>query len=192
MFRRPRLMCLVLLLLPTALLATPVVHVLPYDGPITPVTTEYLSARLDQAAAAGAALVVIPLDTPGGLDTAMRGIIKAILASPVPVAVHVAPSGARAASAGAFITVAAHVAAMAPGTNIGSASPVQMGGAAMDSTMAGKVTNDAAAYIAALATQRGRNADLARRMVTEAANVPAAEALAEGLIDLMVPTVAEP
>jgi len=181
------ILCVLALAAVAATAASPLVHVAPYAGPITPVTAEYLHDRLDEAAIAGADLVVIALDTPGGLDTAMRQIIKDIQASPVPVAVYVAPSGARAASAGAFITVAAHVAAMAPGTNIGSASPVRLGGAAMDSTMASKVGNDAAAYMDALATQRGRNADLARRMVTEAANVPAQEALERGLIDLMAP-----
>ena len=170
--------------------AVDVIHVIPYDGPITPLASEYITVRLDQAAAAAAVLVIIQLDTPGGLDVAMRTIIKSILASAVPVVVYVAPSGARAASAGAFITVAAHVAAMAPGTNIGSASPVRMGGAPLDSTMAKKVSNDASAYIAALARQRGRNEDLARRLVTEAANVPAEEAREAGLIDLVAPTMA--
>lgn len=167
--------------------AEPVVHVARYAGPVTPLTAEYFHDRLAEAAAAAVDLIVIALDTPGGLDTAMRDIIKDIQASPVPVAVYVSPSGRRAASAGAFITVAAHVAAMAPGTNIGSASPVQMGGAAMDSTMAAKVSNDAASYIDALATQRGRNAELARRMVVEAANVTAQQALEQGLIDLVAP-----
>jgi len=170
--------------------APAVVHVVPYQGPITPVASEFLRDRLDEAAEAQADAVIIQLDTPGGLDTSMRDIIKAMLASPVPVVVHVAPSGARAASAGAFITVAAHVAAMAPGTNIGSASPVQMGGAIADSTMAAKVGNDAAAYIASLARQRGRNEDLARQMVTDAINLTANEALEAGLIDLVAPTAA--
>ena len=119
----------------------------------------------------------------------MRDIVKAQLASPVPVVVWVGPAGSRAASAGAIITVAAHVAAMAPGTNIGSASPVQMGGAGMDSTMARKVGNDAAAYIASLAERRDRNAEIARRFVTEALNLTAGEALAENVIDLVAPTL---
>jgi len=105
----------------------------------------------------------------------------------VPVIVYVAPEGSRAASAGAFITMAAHVAAMAPGTNIGSASPVQMGGADMDSTMAHKVKNDAAAYIASIATDKGRNAEVARAFVTEARNITAAEALAQGVIEIVAP-----
>ncbi len=166
----------------------PRVHVVPYEGPITPVAAEFLGDRLEQAAQAAVDAVIIRLDTPGGLDAAMRVIIKDMLASPVPVIVHVAPPGARAASAGAFITIAAHAAAMAPGTNIGSASPVQMGGGIADTTMAAKVANDAAAYIASLARQRGRDEDLARRFVTEALNLTAAEARAAGLIDALAPT----
>ena len=119
----------------------------------------------------------------------MRSIVKGILAAPMPVIVFVAPSGGRAASAGAYITLAAHAAGMAPGTNIGSASPVQMGGAGMDSTMARKVTNDAAAYIASLARQRGRDEELARRMVTEAINLTASEARAAGLVDAVAASV---
>ena len=110
----------------------------------------------------------------------MRDIVKAELGSALPVVVWVGPAGSRAASAGAFITLAAHVAAMAPGTNIGSASPVQMGGAQMDSTMASKVTNDAAAYIASLAADRGRNEEVARSFVTDAVNLTATEARAQG------------
>jgi membrane-bound serine protease (ClpP class) len=161
------------------------VRVLTWNGPITPVTTDYLVGALDEAAAARADAVIIRLDTPGGLDTAMRGIIKAQLASPVPVVVWVGPAGSRAASAGAFLTVAAHVAAMAPGTNIGSASPVQMGGAGMDSTMAKKVANDASAYLASIAERRGRDPEVCRRFVTEALNLTAEEALEQRVIDLM-------
>lgn len=164
------------------------VHLLTYDGPISPVAAEYITNRLEQAAAAGAAAVVLQLDTPGGLDASMRVIVKAILAAEVPVIVHVAPPGARAASAGAFILLAGHVAAMAPGTNVGSASPVQIGGGIADSTMAAKVANDAAAYIASLARQRGRDEDLARRFVTEAINLTASEALAAGMIDAIAGT----
>lgn len=168
----------------------PRVHVVPYDGPITPVASDYLVDRLGEAASLGVDAVIIELDTPGGLDSSMRDIIKAMLASPVPVIVHVAPAGARAASAGAFITLAAHVAAMAPGTNIGSASPVQMGGAIQDSTMAAKVSNDAAAYIASLARDHGRDEELARQFVTEALNLTYREALDAGLIDVVAPTTA--
>ncbi|MBD3219831.1 nodulation protein NfeD [bacterium] len=166
----------------------PRVHVVPYDGPITPVASDFLVDRLAEADAAGVEAVIIELDTPGGLDSSMRDIIKAMLASPVPVIVHVAPSGARAASAGAFITLAAHASAMAPGTNIGSASPVQMGGAIQDTTVAAKVSNDAAAYIASLARQRGRDEELARKFVTEALNLTATEAREAGMIDVVAAT----
>lgn len=169
--------------------STPTIVHLAWEGPITPVAAEYLAGGIEAAAADGAAAVLIQLDTPGGLDTSMRDIIKAQMASPVPVVVWVGPAGSRAASAGAFLTVAAHVAAMAPGTNIGSASPVQMMGAAMDSTMAHKVTNDAAAYIASIAEKRGRNAVQARLFVTEALNLTAEDARRQGVIDLLAPTL---
>jgi membrane-bound serine protease (ClpP class) len=181
------LIALTLLLCPSVFAAE--IHLCPYEGPITPVAAEFLAESIEDAADAGAEAVIIQLDTPGGLDTSMRRIIKAQLASPVPVVVFVGPGGSRAASAGAFITLAAHVAVMAPGTNIGSASPVQMGGAGMDSTMASKVSHDAAAYIASLASRRGRDQDLARKMVDEALNLTAEEALEAGLIDFMAPVV---
>ena len=163
------------------------VHVLTWEGPITPVAASYLTDGLADAGAEGAAAVVIRLDTPGGLDTSMREIMKAQLAAPLPVAVWIGPSGSRAASAGAFIAVAAHVAAAAPGTNIGSASPVQMGGAGMDSTMAKKVANDAAAYIASVAERRGRDPETARLFVTEALNLTAEEALERDILDFLAP-----
>lgn len=167
------------------------VHLLQYDGPITPVATEFIVQGLDDAITGNGGVFILQLDTPGGLDTDMREIIKAILGSEIPVVVYVAPSGSRAASAGAFITIAAHVAAMAPGTNIGSASPVQMMGAGMDSTMAHKVTNDAAAYIASLAEQKGRNVEVARSFVESASNITAEQALADGIIDLVAPSLDE-
>ena len=120
----------------------------------------------------------------------MREIVKRQLAATVPVVVYVAPSGSRAASAGAFITLAAHVAAMAPGTNIGSASPVQMGGAIPDTTMAHKVLNDAAAYIASIAAQRGRNADLARAFVVSGGQRHRRGGPRAGVIDLVGPHLA--
>jgi membrane-bound serine protease (ClpP class) len=166
------------------------IHLLTWEGPITPVAAEYLVAGIEGSADAGAAAVLIRLDTPGGLDTSMRAIIKAELGSPLPVVLWVGPSGSRAASAGAFLTVAAHVAAMAPGTNIGSASPVQMGGAGMDSTMARKVGNDAAAYITSIAEQRGRDAESSRLFVTEALNLTAEDALDRGVIDFLAADLA--
>jgi membrane-bound serine protease (ClpP class) len=168
-----------------------VVHVLPFEGPITPVAEEYLVGGMEAAAREDADAVLIELDTPGGLDSSMRNIVKTMLASPVPVVVYVAPSGSRAASAGVFLTMAAHVAAMAPGTNIGSASPVSMMGASMDSTMSKKVTNDAVAYLQGLAKERGRNVAWAERFVVDADNIPADEALSENVIDLVATSRAE-
>jgi membrane-bound serine protease (ClpP class) len=168
-----------------------VVHVLPYEGAITPVATEYLEHGIEYAAEVGAEAVIIQIDTPGGLDTSMRGIIKSIMASEIPVIVHVAPRGSRAASAGAYITMAAHIAAMAPSTNIGSASPVAMMGAAMDSTMHAKVMHDAVAYIESIADERGRNRELARAFVVDAANVTAEEAYEQNVIDLVASDIPE-
>ncbi len=187
----PSLICLLIIfaMMPPSVTAADV-HVVVYEGPITPVAAEFLVQSIERAALVGAEAVIIALDTPGGLDTSMREIIKAELNASVPVVVFISPAGSRAASAGAFITVAAHVAAMAPGTNIGSASPVQMMGAGMDSTMAHKVTNDAAAYISSIAEQKGRNAEIARAFVTEAMNITATEALELGVIEIMAPSVA--
>jgi membrane-bound serine protease (ClpP class) len=179
----------ILSLLASSASADGVVHVLTYEGAITPAASEYIVGGIARAEHDGAEALILRLDTPGGLDTSMREIVKRELAAAVPVVVFVAPAGSRAASAGAFITLAAHVAAMAPGTNIGSASPVQMGGAITDTTLAHKVLNDAAAYIAAIAAQRGRNAALARAFVVTASNVTAAEARAQGAVDLVAADV---
>jgi membrane-bound serine protease (ClpP class) len=160
----------------------PVLHV---SGAINPVVAEFLGENLRKAEEDEAPAVIIQLDTPGGLDTAMREIIKDILASPVPVIVYVAPSGARAASAGVFITLAADVAAMAPGTNIGAAHPVAMGAKEMGKEMAQKVENDAVAYIKSLANRRGRNAQWAEVAVRKSVSVTAEEALKKGVIDLI-------
>jgi membrane-bound serine protease (ClpP class) len=161
------------------------VDIVRYEGAITPVAAEFIVDEIERSENEGVAAVVIELDTPGGLDTAMRDIVKAILNAEVPVVVYVSPPGSRAASAGVFITMAAHVAAMAPGTNIGSASPVSMMGAQMDSTMSRKVTNDAVAYLEGIAERRGRNGEWASRFVVDAENLPAERALEEDVIDVV-------
>ncbi|HEY5577878.1 MAG TPA: hypothetical protein VIK46_06085, partial [Deferrimonas sp.] len=154
-------------------------------APIGPVTADYLSSVLERAAVEDAGVIVVELDTPGGLDSAMREMVQAILKSRVPVVVYVSPQGARAASAGVLITLAADVAAMAPGTNIGAAHPVNMGGGAMDNTMSRKVENDAAAYARSLAAGRGRNADWAESAVRESASLSEKDALDRHVVDLV-------
>lgn len=153
-------------------------------APITPVIAQFLHRNLEEAARQKDRLLLIELDTPGGLDTAMREIVKDIFASPVPVVVYVAPSGARAASAGAIITLAADISAMAPGTNIGAAHPVSLN-EKPDKTMEEKVVNDAAAYVEGIAHKRGRNEDLARRMVSESLSLSAEKAREDRVIDLI-------
>ncbi len=127
----------------------------------------FLSSAVEKAGEK-ATLLVVELDTPGGLDSAMRQMVQEIIRSPVPVAVYVFPSGARAASAGVLITLASDIAAMAPGTNIGAAHPVGIGGGGMDNTMAKKVENDAAAYARSLAEKKGRNGEWAERRCARA------------------------
>ncbi len=166
---------------------TPLVVVGDIDGPIGPATTAYVTRLLDEAAGQNASCAVIRMDTPGGLSAAMRDIIQAIFASPVPVVVYVHPGGAHAASAGAVIALSAHVAAMTPGTNIGAAHPVAIGTGAADSSgvMEEKITNDAAAYARSLATRRGRNVEWAERVVRESISSTAEEAVAERVVDLL-------
>jgi membrane-bound serine protease (ClpP class) len=156
-------------------------------GIINPVQAGYIERVIDQAEEGGAAAVVLQMDTPGGLDTSMREINQRILSSQVPVIVYVWPPGARAGSAGVYIAYAAHVSAMAPNTNIGSATPVMFGGggeAKPSDEMKAKATNDAAAYIRSLAERRGRNAEWAERAVRDAVNVTASEAVQQQIVDL--------
>ncbi len=162
----------------------PLVEVITLDGVINPVTAEYLDQSLKKAADDHAEVLVIQLDTPGGLDSSMRQMVKAITGSRVPVITYVSPTGARAASAGVFITLASQVAAMAPGTNIGAAHPVGMGGGKLDKTMAAKVENDAAAYIASLAAKYGRNAAWAEQAVRKSVSITEAEAVRMHVVDL--------
>jgi membrane-bound serine protease (ClpP class) len=155
------------------------------SGTIDPATEKWIDAALGDAEDDGAALALIRIDTPGGLDSSMREIVKDVLEAPFPVVVYVSPNGARAASAGAFIAEAADVAAMAPQTNIGSASAVTASGGDIGGTLGRKIENDAAAFMRALAESHGRNGPLAERMVTEAANFSADEALERDLVDLV-------
>ena len=160
------------------------------DAPIHPVTSEYIRAAIDRAEEENAALLIMKINTPGGLDSSMREIIERILSSRVPVATFVYPSGARSASAGFFIGIASDLYIMAPGTNTGSAHPVgiSMTGQKMDETMSDKVTNDAAAYIKSLAEKRGRNISMAVAGVRNSQAFTEKEALDGGLIDLIAST----
>lgn len=157
------------------------------DAPIHPVTSEYIRNSIDLAEQNNYDLVIIVLNTPGGLDSSMREIIEKILSSQVPVAAYVSPSGARAASAGFFIGIACDLFVMAPGTNTGAAHPVGVSitGQGMDETMAEKVTHDAASYIKSIADKRGRNLEMAEAAVRESLSYTAREALEGGLIDLV-------
>ncbi|OGL17764.1 MAG: serine protease, partial [Candidatus Rokubacteria bacterium RIFCSPLOWO2_12_FULL_71_22] len=167
-----------------------VVAKLDIDGVINPVTLRLVGVAIERAEAEGAQALLIQLDTPGGLERSMRGIVQRMLNARIPVIVYVAPTGARAASAGVFITMAAHVAAMAPATNIGAASPVALGGGA-DKTMMKKIENDAAAFIRSVALERGRNADWAEKAVRQAVSVTEREAVKLKVIDLVADSVPE-
>ena len=198
--------------------ATASVTLLTINGAIGPANAEYVERGLAHAVKNGSQLVILQMDTPGGLDTSMRVIIKAVLTSPVPVATYVAPGGARAASAGTYILYASHIAAMAPGTNLGAATPVQIGAPGMEpererlpqgkedkqdkksgskdtsdnattSPMTRKQVNDAAAYIRGLAQMRSRNADWAEQAVREAVSLPADDALKLHVIDYIAADV---
>jgi len=161
------------------------------DNDINPVTQEFVEGAVDRAEDEGFDAVVLVLDTPGGLASSMRGIVKRFLASTVPVIVYVAPPGSSADSAGAVITMAADIAAMAPQTNIGSSTPISLSGEDISEDLRRKIVNDAAAYVGELAREHDRNVAAARRMVTVASNYGAREALRIGLVDVVSPTLPE-
>jgi membrane-bound serine protease (ClpP class) len=161
------------------------VDVVTVDGIINPVVAEFLTKTIKRSTAQEAECLIIQMDTPGGLDLSMRSIIKEMMGAEIPIIVYVSPSGARAASAGAIITIAADIAAMAPGTNIGAAHPVSLGGGEMGDEMAAKVENDAAAYVESIAIKRNRNKEWAIKAVRESVSIGAQEALKENVIDII-------
>jgi membrane-bound serine protease (ClpP class) len=206
------LACGFLLSAPSHAQAPAPVTVLEVRGAISPATSDFITRGIAQAEAEGAQLLVIELDTPGGLDASMRAIIRRILTSRVPIAAYVAPGGARAASAGTFILYSAHIAAMTPASNLGAASPVAIGGGApsdaqrgdksaketqgehpkagsQQDTLTSKATNDAAAYLRSLAELRGRDAGFADDAVLDARSISAGEALKAGVVEYVAPTL---
>jgi membrane-bound serine protease (ClpP class) len=161
------------------------VNIASLKGTVDPIMAQYIARVIDASVNDGAVAVVIEMDTPGGLDSAMRKIITKMLASPVPIIVYVTPSGARAGSAGVFITVAANVAAMSPSTNIGSAHPVGGQGEDIEGNLGEKITNDAAAYIRTIAEKRGRNAEWAEEAVRKSVNITEKEAVDKKVVDFL-------
>ncbi len=193
----PILTILIGLLLATSIVvraqaASPRIDVLTVKGTINPVLIDYIGRGIEQAEDNGASAVIIQMDTPGGLDLAMRDIIQEIVNARVPVVVYVSPAGARAASAGAYITLSAHIAVMAPNTVIGAATPVAMGGdgeAAMSDEMKAKIINDAAAYMRDIAESHGRNVEWAEKAVREGVSATSQEALELNVIDMVAPDI---
>ena len=173
------------LLAPVAVAQGPYVALIDLDGAIDPISAGYLGRAIDLAAEEGAHLIVVRLDTPGGLLNSTRDMVEDILASEVPVVVYVSPPGAQAASAGTFVAAAAHIAAMSPTTNIGAASPVGPGGEDLPETLESKATQDAAAFIRSIAEQRGRNSEALEDTVLAAVSYSASEALEKNIIDLI-------
>ena len=166
----------------------PAVSLIEMEGAITPVTVRLIAAAVERAQTDRSQALVLQLDTPGGLERSMRSIVQTILNSDVPVLVYVGPTGARAASAGVFITMAGHVAAMAPATNIGAAHPVAVGGQ-MDKEMVKKVENDAAAFVRTIATERGRNVEWAEKAVRSSVSATEREAVKLKVVDFIADSV---
>lgn len=185
------LICLLIALIPLAGYST--IIKITIDAPIHPVTSEYIRNAIDKAEYDNASLIIMVLNTPGGLDSSMREIIERILSSDVPIAAYVSPNGARAASAGFFISIACDLFVMAPGTNTGAAHPVGVSitGQQMDETMADKITNDAVSYIKSIAEKRERNAKMAEDAVRESSSYTETEALDGNLIDLIAQDVTD-
>ena len=167
------------------------IYLLQLNGIINPITSQYVVNGIENAEAKGAECLILQLDTPGGLDTSMRDIIRKMLNSTIPIIVYVSPSGGRAASAGVFITLASNIAAMAPGTNIGAAHPVVMGGEEIDEELKAKMENDAAAYIKTIAEKRGRNTQWAEKAVRESVSITEQEAIEIGVIEFIANDVEE-
>jgi membrane-bound serine protease (ClpP class) len=166
------------------------VYVIEVEGIINPATAKFIVESIDQASQEGAQCLIIELDTPGGLMDSMRNIVKKILTSPIPIVVYVGPSGARAASAGVFITLAAHVAVMAPSTHIGAAHPVTLGAEGKESkTMTDKIVNDTVSYIKTIAKTRGKNVDWAEKAVRKSVSITEDEALKQNVIDMISPNL---
>ena len=206
-------LCIVVLFItslsPRPLQAESVATLLQVNGAIGPAVSDYLQKGLKTSEDLQAEVVIIQIDTPGGLDHSMRQIIKAILASSIPVITYVAPDGARAASAGTYILYASHIAAMSPATNLGAATPVQIGGVPekpgsdkeeqnknkpdqkKPSTLERKMINDASAYIKALAERHGRNAEWAVKAVQEAVSLSSTEALEQEVIDIIATDITD-
>jgi membrane-bound serine protease (ClpP class) len=168
-----------------------VIYLLNIEGAINPITAQYIVDGIEEAEDKQAECVIIQMDTPGGLDESMRNIIKKMLNSRVPVVIYIAPQGARAASAGAFITMAANIAAMAPGTNIGAAHPVAMGEGQIDEETKAKIVNDAAAYIKSIANSRNRNDEIAEKFVRDSLSITEQEALENNIIEFIASSVDE-
>lgn len=185
MFLASALLASILTLFCTVFADVTHINIVQVQDTINPGVEDFLRYALERSQEEGAECIIILLDTPGGLMASMRGIAQAILNSPVPIVVYVYPSGAQAASAGVFVTVAADIAAMAPGTNIGAAHPVSIGGGDVPSTMNEKITNDMLAFARSIASQRGRNADWLEDSIRKSVSITAEEAYAQNVIDLV-------